>query len=133
MKILVVHNKYQHAGGEDFLLQEETSLLEERGHTVARLFFDNTGIRNWRDKIKVGFEVIYNTHSARLLEEKICEFNPDVVHVHNFFPLASPSIFFVTSRLRIPVVVTLHNFRLVCPSGVLLYEGKIYEKSIRSW
>jgi glycosyltransferase involved in cell wall biosynthesis len=56
-------------------------------------------------------------------------FKPDVIHVHNFFPLASPSIFYEAKKHNIPTVVTLHNFRLLCPSGTLYYNGELYEEN----
>ena len=67
-----------------------------------------------------------------LSTKKIKEFKPDILHVHNFVPLASPSIFYVAKRHKVPVVLTLHNYRLICPSATLYHDHKIYEKSIRS-
>lgn len=133
MKILVIHNRYRHEGGEEQVVGQEARLLTEAGHNIEFLFFDNLAIRNWLDKLKLSLRIFYNPHSVALLKERISTFAPDIVHVHNFFPLASPSLFYVASRFHIPVVVTLHNFRLVCPSTVLFYKGKLYDRSIRSW
>jgi glycosyltransferase involved in cell wall biosynthesis len=130
MRVLLVHNKYQHAGGEDTVFNEEAALLEKHGNVVERLVFDNRDIRTSFDQLLTGLFMIYNPKSAKAARKKIQEFQPDIIHVHNFFPLASPAIFFVAEKFRIPVVMTLHNFRMLCPSATLYYDNKIYERSI---
>lgn len=132
MKIIMIHNRYQYQGGEDSVFQVESDLLANHGHTVRQLVFDNKEIQSSTDKLLLVFRGLYNSKSAKELESLIHEFAPDVIHVHNFFPLASPSIFYVAKRYNIPVVVTLHNFRLICPSAVLYFKGKIYEDNIHS-
>jgi glycosyltransferase involved in cell wall biosynthesis len=132
MRILLIHNYYQQAGGEDTIFQTESELLASHGHVIERLAFDNKTIKTFFDKIFSGLRLIYNPASARALKKRIEVFNPDIIHVHNFVPIASPSIFFVAKKLNIPVVLTLHNYRLICPSATLFHNGKIYEKSIRS-
>src|SRR5690349_1355054 len=121
MKILLIHNRYKEAGGEDVVCKEEAELLAKHRHTVDVLLFDNTGIKTFMDELRCGMGLVYNFHSGRQLRLKIEEFQPDIIHVHNFVPLASPSIFFVAGTYRIPVVVTLHNYRLVCPSATLFH------------
>jgi glycosyltransferase involved in cell wall biosynthesis len=132
MRVLLVHNKYQQYGGEDGVFKSEGELLKQHGDEVADLIFDNKEIKTILDKILSGIGSLYNFKSARRLEEKIRDFKPDVIHVHNFFPLASPSIFYVAKRKNVPIVMTLHNYRLMCPSTTLFYDGKIYEKSVGS-
>ena len=132
MKILLVHNKYQHPGGENVVFESEGELLAKHGHFVERLLFDNASIRTFMDKVKLSVNVIYNPSSAKKLSNKIESFAPDIVHVHNFLPLVSPSIFSVAKKYNIPTILTLHNYRLICPSATLVYKGKIYERSIRS-
>jgi glycosyltransferase involved in cell wall biosynthesis len=132
MRILLLHNKYQQAGGEDKVFESEGELLSSNNNVVERLVFDNKDIATVLDKALSGIMSIYNFRSAKLLEQKIIEFKPDIIHVHNFLPLASPSIFFIAKRNKIPVVLTLHNYRLICPSSTLFYNGRIYEKSIHS-
>lgn len=132
MKILLIHNKYKEAGGEDVVCQEEAELLLSNRHVVEVLLFDNAGIKTFVDKLRCGLSVIYNYYSARQLQLKIEEFQPDVIHVHNFMPVASPSIFLIARRYRIPVVVTLHNYRLICPGATLFHKGRIFENSIHS-
>lgn len=132
MRVLLIHNKYRHAGGEDLVFEMESRLLQEHGHAVEKVVFDNHDIRDWFSKLAAGVRIIYNRQSARALEKRIREVEPDVIHVHNFFPLASPSVLFAAKRFDIPVVVTLHNFRLICPSAVFLYHDKIYDRSLHS-
>ncbi len=131
MKILQVHNFYQKAGGEDTVFRVEKELLLQKGHTVDELLFDNKEINEGAlSKITTGLGSLYSFKSYRLIKDKIREFNPDVIHVHNFFPLASPSIFYAASHAQVPIVMTLHNFRLICPTGLLFHDNEIYEKSV---
>lgn len=132
MRIILIHNIYQQAGGEELVFQTEGDLLREQGHHIDSLVFDNKSLNNSFAKFLSGIRVIYNPTSAKKLRKKIEAFKPDLIHVHNFFPLASPSIFFVAKKYRIPVVVTLHNYRLICPSASLFYDHSIYERSINS-
>lgn len=132
MRILLVHNRYQQAGGEDTVFWSESSLLSEHGHDVEHVIYDNSTINSFFQKIISGLSIVYNPASARALRMKIRDFHPNIIHVHNFLPLVSPSVFFVAKRNNIPVVLTLHNYRLLCPSAILFYHGHIYEKSIHS-
>jgi glycosyltransferase involved in cell wall biosynthesis len=133
MKILLIHNKYkQEPGGESFVFQSEGELLSRHGHFVERLVFDNANLKTILDKCLSGLRILYNPTSAKELKKKIEHFNPDIIHVHNFVPLASPSIFYVAKKYNVPVILTLHNYRLICPSVTLYHKQKIYEKSINS-
>lgn len=132
MRILIVHNKYQCHGGEDAVVESEGALLVKYGHVVEYQFFNNNTIRTRGDQLLSGIGIIYNRTSAKVLQKKILAFNPDVIHVHNIHFLASPSVFYVARRLEVPVVMTLHNFRLICPSATLFYDHRIYEKSVKS-
>lgn len=132
MKILLVHNMYKQPGGETCVFQSEGELLSRNGHFVERMVFDNAGIRTFLDICLSGLKLVYNPVSARKLSKKIEQFNPDIIHVHNFMPLISPSIFFVAKKYNVPVILTLHNYRLICPSATLYHNEKIYEKSINS-
>ncbi len=133
MKILLVHNLYKQAGGEDSVFRAERDLLRNQGHKVEELLYDNSVIRSFTDKLRSGLKALYNPTSAQDITGKIRDFQPDVMHVHNFLPLVSPSIFFAAKRGNVPVVLTLHNYRLICPSATLFYDGQIYEKSIHSF
>ncbi len=129
MNILLIHNTYQQKGGEDSVLENEYQLLKEK-NTVEKLLFNNEDIKSSFDKLKTGFNSIYNKNSAKIVEEKIKEFSPDIIHVHNFFPIASPSIFYVANKLNIPIVMSLHNYRLICPNALLFKNNEICEKCV---
>lgn len=132
MKILLIHNRYKQAGGEDAVVGAEGALFCKHGHDVEKIIYDNSSIKSFMDTCKSGLKTIYNPDSAKTLEIKIREFRPDVIHVHNFLPLVSPSVFFMANKWNVPVFLTLHNYRLICPSATLFFKGKIYEKSVKS-
>jgi glycosyltransferase involved in cell wall biosynthesis len=127
MRILFVHNKYQYRGGEDAVLDMERSLLLAKGHAVDVLEFDNDNIKGLSAKIRTGLSSFYNSRSARMLAGRIESFKPDIIHVHNLFFNASPSILYKAKSLKIPVVMTIHNYRLVCANAMLLRDNKICE------
>lgn len=130
MKILFIHNQYVFRGGEDTVFESESHLLEQQGHEVQVVVFDNKNITSLKEKIVAGLMTFFNLTSANILKQKILEFQPDIIHVHNFFPLASPSIFFVAYRTKIPIVMTLHNYRLICPSAILYRNSTVCELCI---
>ncbi len=132
MRVLLIHNQYKQRGGEDVVFKSESDLLLKHGHQVDNLVYDNSNIETVYDKLKSGLKLIYNPDTAHDIGVKIRDFKPDVIHVHNILPLVSPSIFYVAKKWNIPLVLTLHNYRLICPSATLFYKGKIYEKSINS-
>jgi glycosyltransferase involved in cell wall biosynthesis len=132
MKILFIHNYYQYAGGEDNVVAAELKLLADHGHQVELWSVDNkdlpTGLRG---KISTALNTTYSTSSKVTALAKLQAFKPDVVHVHNFFPQLSPSIYDACLALNIPVVQTLHNYRLMCPGAMLMRQGKICEQCIK--
>lgn len=130
MRILLIHNRYQQPGGEDVVFRAEFDLLSAHGHTVDTLEFNNDQIQSGWEKLLTGLHSLYNPVSAKVLKQKIRAYQPDIIHLHNFFPVGSPSLLFVANAADIPVVMTLHNYRLVCPSAILYTDGGIYEKSI---
>lgn len=130
MKILFVHNFYQVAGGEDAVYKNEKTLLECNGHQVIEYTVDNMSIKSLWDKVGVIFSTVFSISQYRKIKKILIESKPDVVHVHNYFPLISPAVFYACKKMNIPVVHTLHNFRAVCPTALLMFDGKICEKSI---
>ncbi len=126
MRILLVHNYYQDPGGEDSVFHQESEALKKR-HTVELLTFRNrkglTGLIQY-------LLYPYNIFAAFRLRNKIREFAPDLIHVHNIHYASGPILFRTAHRLRVPVVFTLHNYRLLCPSALLFYRGKRYMDSI---
>ena len=131
MKILFVHNRYQQAGGEDNVVAAEARLLADHGHDVELWSVDNKDLpAGLTGKIKTALATSYSPASRALAQGKLQSFKPDVVHVHNFFPQISPSIYDACLDEGVPIVQTLHNYRLICPGAMLMRNGKICEQCI---
>ncbi|HMT80001.1 MAG TPA: glycosyltransferase family 4 protein [Azonexus sp.] len=126
MKVLFVHNAYQHKGGEDSVLEAEGSLLSNRGHAVEYFTRQNDEISQL-SRVSVAMQTFWSSPVARDFEARLRSFKPDVVHVHNTFPRISPAVYWVAAKLGVPIVQTLHNFRLMCPQAMFLREGKVCE------
>ncbi|HEX4029770.1 MAG TPA: glycosyltransferase [Terracidiphilus sp.] len=125
MRVLLLHNRYQVRGGEDTVVDMEREMLCGAGVTVDLLEVSNDQITGAAAKIGTAVQVPYSFASRRLTAARIRAFQPDVVHVHNFFPALSPSIYDACRAARVPVVQTLHNYRLVCANALLFRNGKI--------
>lgn len=110
--------------------EAERELLKNYGNEVDLLEVDNAGIVGFAGKTKTALEAIYSPEAKRSMAERISSFHPDVVHVHNFFPLLSPSIYWACREAGVPVVQTLHNYRLICPNGLLLCSGRPCEDCV---
>lgn len=130
MKILFCHNFYQQAGGEDVAVANEMAMLEQHGHDVKQFSVSNNSIKTFWHKLLVSFCLTYSTKYKNKLKNVIADFSPDIVHVHNFFPLLTPSVFDACVEMNVPVVHTLHNYRLICPSATLFVNGACNEESI---
>lgn len=122
MKVLLVHNYYRHYGGEDAVLKALEKLYMSMGAEVE-LFTRHSGdIQGVFSKICSLFSAVYSFRSRRDFEKQFSTFQPDVVHIHNIYPLISPSIFPVIKRSKkTRLMMTLHNFRLICPIGTMLH------------
>lgn len=126
MNILFAHNAYQQFGGEDAVVDSEIALLRAHGHAVV-LYKRHNDELHALSSANAAVSTVWSTRSARALDTLCVEFQPDLIHVHNTFPLISPSIYWSASRRHIPVVQTLHNFRLLCPQGTFLRHGALCE------
>lgn len=129
LKIVVVHNAYQQRGGEDSVVDEEVLLLRSRGHEV-HLFTRHNDALVGASKLKAAIDTMWARDTAKDLESLLVFVSPDVVHVHNTFPQISPAAYWVADRLGIPVIQTLHNFRLHCPQAMYLRDGKLCEDCV---
>jgi glycosyltransferase involved in cell wall biosynthesis len=127
LRILLLHNYYQRPGGEDFVVANEKVLLEQEGHSVEVLAARNESISGFVGKLNAFMRTAYNSQSRRALKQHIAMSRPDVVHVHNTFPLLSASIFDACAEACVPVIQTLHNFRLFCAGATLFRNGHICE------
>lgn len=126
LRILFVHNAYQHKGGEDSVVAEEIALLESRGHRVETYFRHNDDIAGMSSLV-AATEALWSSRTTRDLTELFRSFRPDVIHVHNTFPLVSPSLYWTAERAGLPVVQTLHNFRLMCLNALFMRDGQVCE------
>lgn len=124
MKILAIHNFHRKgsASGDDQVFKSETALLEEHGNTVVRYTvsndeFDNAGAIG---KVISVFGMMWSFKNYKAVQNLIKKEKPDVVHIHTFFPLLSPSILYAAKRCGVPVVATLHDTRFICPCSTSL-------------
>jgi glycosyltransferase involved in cell wall biosynthesis len=132
MKILVAHNLYQQRGGEDAMVGAEVRLLEAHGHQVVRYQRENDELKArgpW-GTVSAGVETLWSAKSMRQVRSLIQKEKPDVAHFHNTFPLISPAVYHACSQFGVPVVQTLHNYRLICPAATCLREGKVCEECL---
>jgi glycosyltransferase involved in cell wall biosynthesis len=126
MKLLAVHNYYQQAGGEDAVFEAETQLMEDHGHRVIRYTAHNDQV--WQlSAPRLAGKTIWNAAVHHDLVRLLKQERPDIVHVHNTLPLISPSVYYAARTVGVPVVQTLHNYRLLCPSALLFRDGHLCE------
>jgi glycosyltransferase involved in cell wall biosynthesis len=133
VRILLVHNRYQQPGGEDGVVKSEADMLRNHFHQVELYEADNDGIEGPLDSLKTAFRCLWSLQAQRSFCKRLRDFEPDVVHVHNFFPLISPAVHHAAHKRGIPVVQTLHNYRLLCPASTLLRNGSVCEACTRQW
>jgi glycosyltransferase involved in cell wall biosynthesis len=129
MKILIIHTFYRFKGGEDNLVLDEMALLQGAGFTVELLQFKNRS--HFFSALFPVFFLPFNLYSFITTIIKIRKYQPDVVHVHNWHFAASPSVVVACHYCKVPVVLSLHNYRLICPSATLLHKGELFLDSIK--
>ena len=131
-KVLIVHNYYQIPGGEDTVVANEKKLLEEHGHDVLLYTRHNSELKEMSkfQKLLLPFSTIFNWNSYREIKRIIKTEKIDIVHVHNTLNMISPSVYYAALRCRVPVVQTIHNFRLLCPGATFFRDGQICEECL---
>ena len=131
-KVLIVHNYYQIPGGEDTVVANEKKMLEENGHEVFLYIRDNKELKNMSKarKLLLPFTIIFNLKTYREVKKIIKEKKIDIVHVHNTLTLISPSVYYAALSCHVPVVQTVHNFRLLCPGSAFYRDGHICEDCV---
>jgi glycosyltransferase involved in cell wall biosynthesis len=132
MRILVVHNGYQKHGGEDVVVEAEARLLTAHGQSLVRYRRRNDELsgRGPLGIIAAGIETVWSAAAARELAALLAKEKPDVVHFHNIFPLVSPAAYYACADAGVPVVQTLHNYRLLCPGAYFLRDGRVCEECL---
>ena len=126
-RVLQVHTRYRQAGGEDEVVTAEKRLLEEAGLSVAQVLFDNPppdGRRFSPAPLSQGAGAVWSRRAARRVRDAIEANRPQIVHVHNTFLTASPSVYWAAASCGVPVVQTLHNYRLICPAATVYRDGR---------
>ncbi len=126
-RILMVHERYQQAGGEDGVFDSHVAILRAKGHEVHTLEVANDEIDatpSTRDKVRLAFDTVWSGDGVRRIRAAIRSCRPDLMHAHNTFPLLSPAIHGAARAEGVATVQTLHNFRLICPSAILFRDGR---------
>lgn len=129
MRILIAHNAYQQYGGEDGVVKAEIDLLRNAGNEVFEYFRHNDEIKQL-GSLQLVQDTLWSRKTTQDLEALLAQHQPDVIHTHNTFPLISPSIYWTAKRAGVPIVQTLHNFRLLCPQAMLLRDGVVCEDCV---
>jgi glycosyltransferase involved in cell wall biosynthesis len=132
MKILVIHNFHRSGSvsGDDFSADKEIKLLESYGHTIVKFVpsndeFDGSSISK---KVFIALQIPWSFISFKKIRKIIVKQNPDIIHIHNIFPLLSPSVYYAVQREKIPVIQNLHDYRLLCPRAFFLRGGEVCEE-----
>lgn len=129
LRVWVVHNAYQQRGGEDSVMEAEVALLREHGHHVETWVRHNDDVTHM-SRLKLAAQTLWSTETTDRVASFVRDFRPDVIHVHNTLPLISPSVFWAAERAGVPIVQTLHNFRLLCPQATFLRDGRVCEDCV---
>lgn len=123
LRILVVHNRYREPGGEDAVVAAETALLRRHGHTVVEYLDDNRRVDSL-SPITVAMQSVWSRATRLRLQALLRNQPVDVAHVHNTLFLVSPSAYYACRHAGVPVIQTVHNYRLACPAATFYRAGR---------
>lgn len=134
MNILVVHNYYKIHAGEESVFQNEVKLLKEKGNNVSVYTRDNKELdeMNVIQKLILPFITIFSWKTYKEVKKIIKKNNIEIVHVHNYLNLISPSVYYAALKCGVPVVQTIHHYRLNCPATTFYRNGKICDKCVNN-
>ncbi|GAB5524373.1 MAG: glycosyltransferase [Roseivirga sp.] len=129
MKVLQVHSKYKKRGGEETVVEEEKVVLENHGHTVVQYIRDNAETDDYGAMrlIKLSLTQRRNKIAVNEVATLLAREKPDICHVHNVYPLISPAVYEACQLQGVPVVQTLHNYKMLCTNSLLFREGNVCE------
>ena len=131
MRVLLVHNFYREPGGEDYAFHAEATVLQRSGHEVKTFERSSAeATETVAGVLRTAAGTPWATEAVAALDRAIIDFGPDVVHFHNTFPLISPAAYYTAARAGVPVVQTLHNYRLLCARADLFRDGKVCEDCV---
>lgn len=150
MKVLMVNNFHYPRGGGERVYLELSSLLQAHGHEIipfstqhrlnlptkhADNFVSHTDFPSFlgkktslRTKMRVAERIIYSKESKRKIEVLITEMKPDIAHLHGIAHYISPSILPAIKKAGVPIVMTLHDYKLICPNSNFLSKGEVCER-----
>ncbi len=129
IRIAIIHNEYGRFSGEEAVVDGLAELLGRKGHEVMRFTRSSAEIPGTPlGQARAFLGGVYNPASRRAFRRFLAERKPDVINIHNLYPLISPAVLPECRRAGIPVVMTVHNYRLICPSGLFLSRGEICER-----
>jgi len=117
MKIVQIHNHYRFVGGEDIVFDAINRILKEKGHKVIGFERNSKDVQGLWGKTRAFMEGIYSRSAKKMLTRILTSECPDVVHVHNIYPIISPSVFVACRELGMPVVMRCPDYRLTCPTS----------------
>ena len=123
MNVLLIHNYYQNPGGEDKVFKNEYNLLKSNNVNVSKFIVNNNEIE-LNNKFMVGINSIWSFYYYKKLSKILKSNNYHIVHVHNTHAKLSPSIYYACKNYGIPVILTLHNYRICCPKATLFRKNK---------
>src|SRR6266404_3607329 len=128
----MIHNSYQQPGGEDAVVAAEARLLKMHGDTVIQYKRHNGELvgQSKFHTIITSTETIWSSASQRAVRDLLDREKPDIAHIHNTLPLISPSVYYACADAGVPVVQTLHNYRLLCPAATFFREGGVCESCL---
>lgn len=125
MKILIVHNDYGRYSGEEAMVDRMIADFGSMGHRVEVLRHTTMYSRDTLPgKIRGFFAGIYSFSGCQMMRKALRTFNPDLVHIHNLYPFISPAVLHICRRKGYPVAMTVHNYRLICPTGLFLRNNR---------
>jgi glycosyltransferase involved in cell wall biosynthesis len=129
MRILLVHNHYQQPGGEDAVFAAESLLLRRHGHEVVEYTENNRDVKHVARGV-LAARAIWSGSTQRRLTEILRRSQFDIAHFHNTFPLISPAAYSACREAKVPVVQTLHNYRLLCPAATFFRQGGVCDECL---
>jgi glycosyltransferase involved in cell wall biosynthesis len=125
MKILITHNDYGRQSGEEAAVDKMGKMMKTHGHQISFYRPSTAGYQSGLvNKVRMFLSGIYSFRGVRDIKKRLREESPDIVNIHNLYPFVSPAVLFACRAAGIPVVMTVHNYRLMCPTGLFLRDGQ---------
>ncbi|WP_159476914.1 glycosyltransferase family 4 protein [Dyadobacter sp. 3J3] len=126
MKVFLIHTYYSKKGGEDAVFKQELSLLEKVTNVNSQSYQNSTGLKG----LILFLKSVWNLRVAKDLKERLLSLRPDIIHIHNWHFATGPLVIRVANSLGIKVILTIHNYRLLCPSATLMHNNKLFLNSV---